>query len=74
MVRLRSFSLPVSGRATICLYLPDGQQNFRRFYADKTPVLLEMPAPFTTYWRRIGLRGTNHVKGVWIVNVELFIQ
>jgi hypothetical protein len=31
-----------------------------------------LPEPFLTQWRRVGLRGTNAMKGVWLVNVELF--
>jgi len=71
-IRLRSFSLPVSGRATYCLYLPDGKQDFKRFYPDSEPVLFDLPEPFITRWRRVGLRGTNAMRGVWLVNIELF--
>jgi hypothetical protein len=69
-VRLTSRNLPSRGRATLCLYEPAGQSDFKRFYPDNEAVLITLPPASSVVWRRMGLRGTSRVSGVWIVNIE----
>lgn len=71
VLRLRSFTQPKSGRATFCLSVPDGQYGFKRFYPATEAVLIELPAPLVWSWRRVGLRGTQGLTGIWVVNIEI---
>lgn len=72
LIRLRSFRQPLDGDADFCLSLPDGQMNLQSFAPSSIPLLIELPVPFVAYWRRVGLRGSSSLQGLWFVNIEFW--